>query len=678
MEILAHSYLERSQFEKAEEVLEKIRLLPGLKYDTRGLQRAIRQRVPAEEGGFNKGAALRLALIGMIVLLSVYQSWAFISWSGIQRSYNLAYGLAPETLDEKELLESLGEAERDSLVVLAGSQEARFRNLVSRYDRYIQEFPVSFFAPVAISFKDWAQKSADSIAGVRSRRKQALLNRAREVFERDGDIEEMKKILAPLLGLGDVDPFLALAERLRAEAVSRHAERPSAADLYASAIRFEAEKNYPEASKRYGALLKFYPRSSWAGKIKIPILVDSVPAGAEVFEAETLLGTTPFPVHLTSGEATLLEARRPGFLPARGEWISADRFSKNDWSSLVFLLARAPADEDRVFAVKERGVASPPVFVDDYIFWGDNRGWINWGSLASGEQSHLTVSDHEITLLGQPTVTASAVYWSHGTIVRYLPLQGPSAEWSVKEFNAGRIITTDLMAVNQLVLFGSDGKLKVVDGNGISAVYKSAHDLKPRALAPHSVAGQILVGSEDGFVHAIEVGEKFRKVWGGGQKVCVNSIRQLAASGDVVVASDGAKIVFLDSRDGSPLGKPLSAGHRHCIHADAGRFFRTSTSRGFEVFDIATQEEAPVPPLLREIVRQNTVIRLSAFADALAVVLDGGPAAKSEEERRVLICEPRTLKPLIVARCATPVSHVVGTERHIAIVESQRITVFRR
>ncbi len=103
-----------------------------------------------------------------------------------------------------------------------------------------------------------------------------------------------------------------------------------------------------------------------------------------------------------------------------------------------------------------------------------------------------------------------------------------------------------------------------------------------------------------------------------------------------------------------------------------------TTSRGFEVFDIGTRRALPVPPLFREIVQQNKVIRLIAFPGALAVVLDGGPAAASDDERRVLICDARTLKPLVIARSATPVGHVIGTERHVAIVESERISVFRR
>ncbi len=103
-----------------------------------------------------------------------------------------------------------------------------------------------------------------------------------------------------------------------------------------------------------------------------------------------------------------------------------------------------------------------------------------------------------------------------------------------------------------------------------------------------------------------------------------------------------------------------------------------TTSRGFEVFDIATQRALPVPPLLREIVQQNKVIRLSPLPGALAVVLDGGPAAASDDERRVLICEARTLKPLTVLRSATQVRHVTGTKSHVAIVEADRVSVFSR
>ncbi len=103
-----------------------------------------------------------------------------------------------------------------------------------------------------------------------------------------------------------------------------------------------------------------------------------------------------------------------------------------------------------------------------------------------------------------------------------------------------------------------------------------------------------------------------------------------------------------------------------------------TTSRGFEVFDIQTQRALPVPSLLKDIVQQNKVIRLHALPGALALVLDGGPAAASDEERRVLSCEAKTLKPLTVLRSAALVRHLTGTETHVAIVETERISVFRR
>ena len=123
----------------------------------------------------------------------------------------------------------------------------------------------------------------------------------------------------------------------------------------------------------------------------------------------------------------------------------------------MVLLAREPSDEDHVFEIEKERTASAAAFADDYIFWGDDRGKIHWGSLTSGEQNHLAVADEAITLLGRPAVTPAAIYsrWSDGMVVRYLSRAGPPEQWSLKEFNSGRIIATDLMAVNQLVFFGS-------------------------------------------------------------------------------------------------------------------------------------------------------------------------------------------------------------------------------
>ena len=101
-------------------------------------------------------------------------------------------------------------------------------------------------------------------------------------------------------------------------------------------------------------------------------------------------------------------------------------------------------------------------------------------------------------------------------------------------------------------------------------------------------------------------------------------------------------------------------------------------SRGLEVFDIENQKALAVPPLLRAIVRQNKVIRLYTLPGALAVVLDGGPAASSKDERRVLICDAKTLNPLTVLHSATLVRHMSGAKNYIAIVESERISVFSR
>ena len=678
MELLAYEYLECDLPHKAEDIYEKIRLLPDLKYDTRALGREIKQHLPRDASKSNKRVLLRSVILGVAVLMSVYQTWAFIAWSSIQRGYNLAHAFSSEPLDEEKLISSLDSDERESLVVLSGSKEARFRSLVSRYDKYRYQFPASLFTSAVDSFRDWAQKSVDALMNLRNQKKMELIERAREVLKTEGDASKVRELLEPLYRMESGDLYLELARKLESKAKGQQETRSSARELYKRGSEFEAKNDYRQASRQYRMLLAYYPQSAWANKVKIPFLIDSFPRGAGVFEGEPMLGTTPFPIRLKPGEATLLNARLPGYVPAHRRWISADRFVKNDWTTLVFLLEREFSDEDRVFDLTGSKVVSPPALTQDHIFWGDDRGQIRWGTLEDGRQGARAVSERTLTLLGSPTVTPSAVYsrWSDGKVIRRMSLLGSSKDWRLEEFPSNRIIGTDFLAVKDRILFGSGGMLKEARTKGITKAFKPSYDLQATVLAHHSRDGQILVGSRDGFVRCIEVGRSIRTRWG--REITKDKITELVASGEVVVAASRTKLFFLNGSDGRPRGKPLLIGRRHCLHASAGRIFRWTLTRGFEAFAIETREKLGLSETLRIIVQQNKILQLNALPGAIALVLDDERTPDTKNDNRVLICDAKTLEPLLVVHSSTPVLYIAGTKDWIAITEAERISVYKR
>ncbi len=699
---LAQIYLANGQREKGEELLSKIKRLNGSRSETRSLRRKL-----AQHGERRPRRRRRLAITTLLAVVVAYQAWSFVLWHNIQRHHGLAaFAFEPPAVDEAALLAELRPEEGSSLVVIPESREAWFQGLVRAYDEFVGSHPASLCALQAQRFRRWASGSAEALIEAREDRKKRDLHRIRKASAEHGDLTAVEATVARLRELPEDDPV-----RVEAESIVARLEHPStlsAKALAAKAAALEESGQHAESFRAYAVLAERYPRSPEARAITLPVLVDSVPSGAFVFDRERgdnspAIGRTPLALAIPIDSAKEIRLERAGFHPAENILVVAtEQLRARSPLRRVHLERKIETSgDDRTVDLSDDPASSPPTIYDSWVYWGGDSGRLHRFHLESGNRSaSQPVERGGVVIIDAPVITAASVItrWSDGFLRVWARTTGALRATPDQVHKPTRLISSNVLALRKppLVLFGSDGRLEELTRGGIRPHFQHSSAMVPTILRARPENHGLLVGSSDGYVRAFNIGRRSFVEWAA--PTGDRPVEILIESGETILAGDGSSLHVLrpggdDANSYRRVGT-IPAPSLLCVHQPSGTLVAWSGEHGLRALSLAGSVgakpafESLMPRLAPLFPPRGTVTRLDAVPDWIAVVRReptarrhpgrSGVAKASPPQDHVLVfLDPKSRDVSWTVRIKGEVTYVTGTKEWTAIVTRERFTILR-
>ena len=484
MEDLARHYFEKGHVAKAQDLIEKIRRtgVPGAA--SRDIVKQIEESQPNGRKPIRRDRTARILVIAVLGFC-VYQAFTFRAWTDLRNRYAFA--------------EALEASERKAGSLLPDPDESRCSDLSQDLRKFMTFHLISLFRADASKLSLQVEERLAKRRARREERIRVAIEGARKHLQ-EGRKKEVEEALGMLLELDPNDRF-----RSEAETMLRKASRftASAEDLLEKAQSLEVAEDWKGAHRVYCQIVETFPQSVLVKSIRVPVLVTSLPAGAQVRfareEAEsTLLGKTPLILPLTPGQGIEIEVSAPGYQAVKS--VIQD-FEVHERS---FTLLR----EHAWTLALDGTVEVPPAIDGPWMVLGTSQGVLACVDIARGRTAWIRKGSAIKSLVAPPVLTDNGMYtvWNNGRVVRFgkgpLPAAGATPPTAAEEFFLGSLATSHLHRLDgkPVILIGTkSGGIQAYDSRTASPAWSLAVEGQVAAFA--NLAGNdVLVTTREGVI----------------------------------------------------------------------------------------------------------------------------------------------------------------------------------
>ena len=616
MELLAGQYVEQGNSTKALELLDKLRRM-----GTAGNQSRILRRRVASKNRKNpkRRRALRTFALAFTVFFLSYQGWSYLAWTDLRRNVAIAH--------------TLPRGHGNPTQLSPGQKELHSARLIKACREYCQKFPLTVFHLEASRLENSLREEFEVVNARRAERKRALLDRA-HLLAREGKAEATIALLRPLLSLEEKDSFLIEAQKIRARVIQHDR---SAVELYEAGQALEKKEDWRGAYRAYRQLRLDFPHSRLVGELKLPIVIESVPLGAEIRQAHPqpvrVLGTTPHVIAMEPDESIAIEVSLDGYDPL------AVTIEESAGEPPTFLLSRQQSWElslDSVARVK-------PTLAGKMLFLGTSSGTLYGLQAATGQRTWRTSSVDETTSLVAPMVlTPEGLFtlWNDGKLQYRSPLpalqiKGAApepqpkilADWFMESLATSH---THLMASKSMVVVGTrSGQLRAYQEKRPSPAWVVTLESPPENIS--DIERDLLVTTQRGDVMRIDTSSHVVSWKHEFSPALISGA--LYNGKTVTVATTKNELVFLDPADGSALKTArLPAAAKIYTDSAARKIFVVNAPGMISLLSCESAE------VLKTVQLPVKVEQLKPVTSALGVV--------HQEGKGLLLIDPETLRPI--------------------------------
>jgi outer membrane protein assembly factor BamB/tetratricopeptide (TPR) repeat protein len=638
MEILAKQYIERGQDDKARELLDKMRRMGTAGNETKILRRQMAGKNKRKNP--RRGHAVRRFAAVLTLFVLVYQGWGHFAWTDLSNKIAVANSLPRGQDDAKDLA--------------PGPRELHSARLMKACDTYCQSFPLTVYHLEARRLATTLREEFEGVHAQRAERKRAILDEAR-LLAQEGKVEATLALLQPLLNLQEKDAFLTKAQELR-DQINTHSQ--SAVELYEKGRALEKKEDWRGAYHAYHQLSREFPRSALVDGLKLPILMESVPSGAEIHQTHPLhgqvLGTTPQVISLRPEESISIEVRLPGYDPLAVE------IDEGAGQPSAVLLSRQHAWELPL----EGAARMRPTLANDMLFVGTNSGTLYGLKMATGlEAWRVSGADRTTSLVAPIVVTAEGLFilWNDGRLQCRMPFptmslkgSGPELEPQVLgDWFMESLATSHAYSIESesLVVVGTrSGQLRAYDEKKPTPAWVMTLENPPETIS--SIERDLLVTTQGGNVlriginsHAVSWKHEF------GPTPVLDAFYN---GKTVTVATSKNEIAFLDAANGSTLDTVRLPA--------AARIYTNSTERRIFVVNahgrvsLLASESAEI---LKTVKLPVQIEQLEPVAGALGIVHQNG--------RGLLLVDAETLEPIWATTTRHAILSVAADANWVAV-----------
>ncbi len=647
LQTLARQYLERGQTAKAQELIEKVRRLGVSGAEVRQIERLF----SAAQGGARQFKLRRVLLLCALALAS-YQAWTYRSWSRIEQ--------ASRTADAMEgplsTIHSPG----------ARTSEERYVRIARQCEEFSASHPLSIWRPLADRLQARLESSARRLAEERSQQKLAVLNEARKAAA-EGKREETLRILQPVLGLTHGEEVMVEAQEILRRLGS---DDPSAEDLLTEGRRLESSGEPEAAYKTYHRLVEMYPQSVHVPQLLLPVVVESVPAGAEVSQILApgevkVLGKTPHAIHLPHSGAMELQIILPGHDSRTVELQGADGPLKR-----YFL------DRKREWSVPNSNRTEPwPILVADTVLVGMESGGLAAIRASTGKLDWRFSPESHGTLVARPEWTEEGILtlWNTGHLL-FLPpprtLKGfdgaqTTAQEAATEVFLGSLAASPLHAPvrSPFVLVGTHaGNLQAYSRRARALAWSLNFESPPKKVT--DLEEDLLLMLHNGGVARVRVNPPSivwkRQIGSAGAHDILHTGKAV-----LVLAEDG-DLIFLKSENGeTAYVRHLPTGSKAVISHEDRTLFTLSPDGKLAVCASETAEEVSTEAVEKGAASLQTIV--------------GGVVVTTADLRRFFVYRSDPLAPVWSARTSKPITAIVGSSDWILVSTGDgELSAYRR
>ena len=651
MQSLVLYHIEKSERDKAAELIDKMRRMGMQGEDTSQLERQIEQMESHHPRRPFRKRTIKYAIMAFTFLFCVYQLLGYVAWNRIRQYQALA---TTEPLDGARTVR-----------VLPGPEESHLLSVLTQCESFLRKFPCSFFRPQVEGLHSRTQRRVEDLERARTATRQKILDGARAAVA-EGEKVQAEQLVSPFLKLPPSDSFRVEAENLLKE-VHRHGH--TASSLFEKAKALEERRDWRGAFGLYTQLMKSFPNSTLIKDIQLPILIESVPPGVQVRQVDgpkagEPQGTTPVPVFLPPQGTAEITLSTPGYASLTAE------VSELDGADRVFLLSREPDWSLSLDGIVEHG----PSVWGDLVLCGTGQGTLLCLDAAARNKLWSLTGASLQTMVAPPLVTEDGVLtvWNNGKLIFFRGLSSsaidrhpPPPPPVAADLFLGSLATSQLHQVGEtsLVVIGTkSGKLQAYDKHTAASVWS----LPVSALAvsfADAPEGDLLVGTAEGTVLRVNLREP-KVLWT--RHVSAEGPVEVASSSNAVAAKTAKnELVFLRPGDGGIAEKQqLPPDSLVCVVPSDGRLFVLGRDGNLQSLSVETGE----PTLRRSLPIVPT--DLTFCSGFLCVRTDDGKA--------LLVIDAKTLQPLWATQLGAKITAVGASRAWIAVAtEKQRLVLFR-
>jgi tetratricopeptide (TPR) repeat protein len=674
---LANVYEQQGARSKARELREKVERVGTGK----AVSRKRREKRPRKESHRlvrtrAKSAVALRCFFAFFVLFFFYQACSLVVWSNVKAKHKVVLALGmdppPERMDFQEK-----------------SYEGRNQRFAADCKVFLNRFPRSLFLPEAEEFYQDARSRASELRARRDVLKRARLGEAKRLLDIEGDPNAALEIVEELAALRNEPGIEIDVERLREQATD--STEPTSRDLKKRAEQLVEEGHWKEAYEQFRRLLFRYPDSRPAGRITLPVVVESLPAGAAVLRiapllGEKQLGTTPFQTRMAPGSSRVYVLRQEGYFDQEIELLEPDR-GEAGVRRAPHLLKRRPLWSNLL----PSPLAAPPTLAEGILFLGTRDGGLFWFQPTGQKRGEWKAPPNEIqTVNFKPAVSEGQVYvvWNNARAGRLTVTsrhgRNPPLHLTQK-YSLGKLASTPFCVLprrSMLVVGTRGGGLRgwsSEKSGGIERGWQTKIGAEATVVYRYTPSGssreELLVGTDGGdilrFTPDVNPTKPPLRHWK--QSVSPSPIVEIMRFGDQIAVrtTKTAELLLLDAVTGVVRAHPTLFGNRslaflpqkEAIYALAENGDVTVMSPGAE--KLTTTERTREP-------ETGNAVGLVPLWNSLGV-LYASEKSRNEAAQRLFVFDtssPTNLRLLWATRTPGPIDSAVSDGEWVAIVSS--------
>ncbi|MBN1441725.1 MAG: PQQ-binding-like beta-propeller repeat protein [Planctomycetes bacterium] len=654
MAVLAMIYQQKGQKERALDLADKIRRLRGEYPEVARIHRSLAEKLGIRTRGRSRGALVVGLALGLLVVFSAYQVLGYIVWREVETS-GVAFARA-ERISRQMAADSDPTRTPPALDFDPTSAEAQSLHMASRCRQFAQSFPISFWRPRAEHLARLHSETGRALNREREKRKAEIISTA-QAWAREGDRARVQECLAPLLGLRGEDPWKGEAVRILE---TMRTIQCSAQDLFDRARSLEESNRWRAAYSTYRSMLKAFPRSRLGKDLKLPVLLESRPEGAEVFQladgqSPQPLGKTPLVVRLARGEMMKVILEAPGHHPLRME------LYESDGESAPFVLQRKEAWTFHL----PGNLGVSPATEGDLAVLGNDAGVVTALDIAARRVRWTLQRDRVNRLVGSPVIAPEGIYVTWNDKQVWLLDREP-----LEPADAGRPASARVLKTAALPGLARAPSLSLESGLLlVGTLRKQISMFRRPELAPAGEIdideipvhisrlsdGAVVVTTERGHILAVDLRDR-AILW----KRTIQSsprIPPALVGSSVAVLTVESDLLLLDPETGSPRAILSLDDHPHVCWS----------SLGDEIYAVNLEGHLRRLSALDGSEQNRRYIRWKVTSLART---ESGLAILHEEDGLLYVVDPQTLQPLWSARAEAPLAALACSRGHILLAEA--------